>query len=86
MAGSFDDTIVRLATASNEVELISWQQALEDGGIHYQLQREYTATYMCRIARRQPELWVLESDVDAAKAILTKLLPWGKTAELYFGW
>jgi hypothetical protein len=84
MADSPDDTLIRLATASHEVELASWQEALKEGGIRFQVQREYT--YSRFVPRRQPEICVLQRDIGAAKAILTKLLPRGKTADLYFGW
>ena len=81
MPDSSDNTLARLATSSNDVELESWHQALKEAGIPVEVQRQHSM-----YPRRYAEIWVLESDVEDAKAILTKLLPRGKTADLYFGW
>ncbi len=86
MADMNDDSLIRLATASNGAELLSWKMALDDGGIRFQIQREHMPSFSSRTQRRQPEIWILKNDLDVAKAILTKHLPRGKTADLYFGW
>ena len=71
MSGTAGDRIVRLATASNPQEAALWQQALEAEGIHCRVVGEMLGSFgVVYPGSVQPEIWVFESDVDRARAVL----------------
>ena len=71
MSGTAGDRIVRLATASNPQEAALWQQAPEAEGIHCRVVGEMLGSFgVVYPGSVQPEIWVFESDVDRARAVL----------------
>jgi len=71
MSASAEDRVVRLATASNPQEAALWQQALEAEGIRCRLVGEMLGSFgVVYPGSVQPEIWVFESDVDRARAVL----------------
>jgi hypothetical protein len=71
MSASSDDSIVRLATAANPQEASLWQQALEAEGIRCRIVGEMLGSFgVVYPGSVRPEIWVFESDVDRARAVL----------------
>jgi hypothetical protein len=71
MSSTADNRIVRLATASNPQEAALWQQALEALGVRCRVVGETLGSFGVVYPESvQPEIWVFESDVDRAKAVL----------------
>ena len=71
MSASAEDRIVRLATATNPQEAALWQQALEAEGIRCRVVGETLGSFgVVYPGSVQPEIWVFESDVDRARAVL----------------
>jgi hypothetical protein len=71
MSASTDDRLVRLATASNPQEAALWQQALEAERIPCRVVGDTLGSFgVVYPGSIQPEIWVFESDVDRAKAVL----------------
>jgi hypothetical protein len=73
MSASADDRIVRLATASNPQEAALWQQALEAEGIRSRVVGETLGSFgVVYPGSVKPEIWVFESDLDRARAVLSR--------------
>ena len=81
MSGTADDRIVRLATASNPQEAALWQQALEAEGIRCRVAGETLGSFgVVYPGSVQPEIWVFESDIDRARAVLQSSRKGGESA------
>jgi hypothetical protein len=81
MNASADDRIVRLATASTPQEAALWRQALEGEGIRCRSVGEMLGSFgVVYPGSVQPEIWVFESDVDRARAVLQSSRKGGESA------
>jgi Putative prokaryotic signal transducing protein len=81
MSASVENRIVRLATASNPQEAARWQQALEAEGIRCRVVGEMLGSFgVVYPGSVQPEIWVFESDVDRAIAVLESSRKGGERA------
>ena len=71
MSTCADNSIVRLATASNPQEASLWQQALESEGVRCRIVGEKLGSFgVVYPGSVRPEIWVFESDADRARAVL----------------
>ena len=71
MSTCADNSIVRLATASNPQEASLWQQALEAEGVRCRIVGEMLGSFgVVHPGSVRPEIWVFESDADRARAVL----------------
>jgi hypothetical protein len=71
MSACADDWIVRLATASNPQEASLWQQALETEGVRCRIVGEMLGSFgVVYPGSVRPEIWVFESELDRARAVL----------------
>ena len=73
MSTCADNSIVRLATASNPQEASLWQQALESEGVRCRIVGDMLGSFEVAI---QPEIWVFDSDLDQARAVLKEQAHW----------
>jgi hypothetical protein len=81
MSASADDRIIRLATAANPQEAALWKQSLEAEGIRCRVVGEMLGSFgVVYPGSVQPEIWVFESDVERAKAVLQSSRKGGESA------